>query len=195
MSKLTYKIAFPIILSAIFAITIFIALDYGSMKPSFYIVLLFVAIYVFFFGYATGERFASPIQELLERANQLSKGDLSDRIYLDTKDEIEELAKIYNKLAEELEESCARERNTEKSVDIKVRAKTQALEETINALEQKVRNRTIELEKLTQGSEGLQQQIKTKETEVRSLKQELDNLKSKTQKKEPKVINEEDLES
>ena len=160
MTKLSYKIAFPIILSTIFAITIFIALDYERLTPSFYLVLLMVAIYVFFFGYATGERYASPIKELLERANRLSEGDLSDRIYLDTKDEIEELAKIYNKLAEELEESGNREKNTEKSVDIKVRAKTQALEETINALEQKVNNRTIELEKLSNELDALKSNFK-----------------------------------
>jgi methyl-accepting chemotaxis protein len=149
MAKLSFKIAFPIILSTIFAITIFIAVDYERIQPSFYLVLFFFVIYVFFYGYSTGERFASPVKDLLKRANQISTGNLSDRIYLDTKDELAELAKIYNKLAEELEESCNRERNTEKSVDIKVRAKTQALEETISALEQKVNNRTLELQRLT----------------------------------------------
>jgi len=161
MSKLSTKIAFPIILSSIFAISVFIAVDYEELRPSFYLVLLFVAIYVFFFGYATGERFASPVKELLERANKLSEGDLSNRIYLDTKDEISELAKIYNKMAEELEASCEREKNTEKSVDIKVRAKTQALEETINALEQKINNRTIELQRLAKELEDFKTNKKT----------------------------------
>ena len=168
MTKLSAKIAFPIILSAIFTITIFIALDYDKLNAGFYVLLFFLAIYVFFFGYATGERFTSPIKELLERANKLSSGNLSDRIYLDTKDEVAELAKIYNKLAEDLEESSNREKNAEKSVDIKVRAKTQALEETINALEQKVNNRTIELQRLSK---------------------ELEDLKSKTEDKKPKAIN------
>lgn len=177
MSKLSFKIAFPIILAAIFAITIFIALDNEQKSISFYAVLILIAIALFFFGFATGERFASPVQELLERANRLNQGDLSGRIYLDTRDEIEELAKVFNALAERLEESCEREKNTESSVDIKVRAKTQALEETIGALEQKVRNRTIELERLTKNSESLQAQMKEKEKQIEDLKQELDDFK------------------
>jgi methyl-accepting chemotaxis protein len=177
MAKLSYKIAFPIILSTAFAITIFIALDSEQKNGAFYFVLFLIAVALFFFGYATGERFASPVQELLRRANRLNDGDLSNRIYLDTRDEIEELAKVFNKLAEKLEESCEREKNTESSVDIKVRAKTQALEETIGALEQKVRNRTIELERLSKNSETLQGQMKEKEKQVEDLKQELDELK------------------
>jgi len=200
MTKFSYKIAFPIILSAVFAITIFIAVDYERITPISYIVFLLVAIVVFFFGYATGERFASPVRDLLERANKLTEGDLSNRIYLDTKDEIEELAKIFNKLAEELQESSVREKNTEQSVDMKVRAKTQSLEETINALEQKVNNRSIELERLAKGSETLKQQIKEKEIEIANLKKNTSgDLKMKTERKLPKItdsnnINQEDSE-
>jgi dynactin complex subunit len=40
--------------------------------------------------------------------------------------------------------------NAEKSVSIKVQAKTKELEETINALEQKVKNRTIEMQRLSE---------------------------------------------
>jgi len=191
MTKLSSKIAFPIILSSIFAITIFIALDYERINASFYIVLFFVAIYVFFFGYATGEKFASPVQELLEKANQLTQGNLSNRIYLNTKDELAELAEVFNKLALELEESTNREKNAEKSLDIKIRAKTQALEETINALEQKVKNRTIELDRATNELEALKQQLKNKETEISGFKQKLKSLDldSSTDKKIPKVEN------
>jgi nitrogen fixation/metabolism regulation signal transduction histidine kinase len=191
MTKLSSKIAFPIILSSIFAITIFIALDYERINASFYIVLFFVAIYVFFFGYATGEKFASPVQELLERATQLTQGNLSNRIYLNTKDELAELAEVFNKLASELEESTNREKNAEKSLDIKIRAKTQSLEETINALEQKVKNRTIELERITGESEVLKQQLKDRETEISGFKQKLKSLDidSSTDKKIPKVEN------
>ncbi len=179
MAKLSYKIAFPIILSTAFAITIFVAIDSEEKTGAFYFVLFLIAVALFFFGYATGERFASPVQELLRRANRLNEGDLSNRIYLDTRDEIEELAKVFNKLAEKLEESSERERSTESSVEMKVRAKTQALEETIGALEQKVQNRTIELERLAKNSETMQSQIKEKEKQVEELKQELDELKPK----------------
>ena len=126
MSKLRSKIALPIILAGIFAIAVFIAIDHERLDPNFYIILSLLAVYVFCFGFATGHTFASPVKKLLDRATELSKGNLSSRVYLETKDELAELAKVFNKIADELQESYAQKENTEKSVDIKVKARTQA---------------------------------------------------------------------
>ena len=173
MSKLTSKIAIPIILVGVFAIVVFITIGYERLEPSFYIVLFFFTIYVFFFGLATGQNLASPVKKLLDRATELSKGNLTSRVYLETKDEFSELGRVFNKIAEELETSHAQEASTEKSVDIKVRARTQALEEIINALDQKVKNRTVELERLIKESSALQEEAKNKEVEANLLKKEL----------------------
>ena len=108
----------------------------------------------------------------MERAEELSKGNLSSRVYLETKDELSELGGAFNKIAEDLERSHEVEENTEKSVDIKVKARTQALEETIDALEQKVRNRTAELQSMIKDLEKMQQQLMMKESEVSSLRQQ-----------------------
>jgi methyl-accepting chemotaxis protein len=186
MSKLAVKVATPIILAGVFAITIFIALDYERLGLSFFIVLLLLTLFVFFFGFAIGQNFSSPIKKLLERATELSRGNLSSRAYIETKDELSQLAKVFNEIAEELEQSRCQEQSAEKSVDLKVRARTQALEETINALEQKVRNRTIEQERLLSETQKLQQQTKTKEKELTQLKNEFSELKSKMPK--PKII-------
>jgi len=180
MSKIVYRVAFPILLSAIFTITIFIAMEYQRLNPSFYIIALLVMITIFFFGYAIGERLSSPLEELKNRADELSNGDFSKRIYLGTKDEMEDLAQIYNKMAEALESVSEREKNTESSVDMKVRAKTQSLEEIINALEQKIKNRSIEGDRILKDFESLQTQIKQKDTEISSLKKELEDCKSRT---------------
>jgi len=186
MSKLAVKVATPIILAGVFAITIFIALDYERLGLSFFIVLLLLTLFVFFFGFAIGQNFSSPIKKLLERATELSRGNLSSRAYIETKDELSQLAKVFNEIAEELEQSRCQEQSAEKSVDLKVRARTQALEETINALEQKVRNRTIEQERLLSETQKLQQQTKTKGKELTQLKNEFSELKSKMPK--PKII-------
>lgn len=172
MSKLTSKIAVPIILVGLFAIAVFMAVDYDQLNISFYIVILFFTIYVFFFGLAIGQSLTSPVKKILEKAEELSKGNLSSRVYLETKDELAELARAFNKIAEELQASYAKEEGTEKSVGIKVKARTQELEETINALEQKVKNRTIELERLMT-------ETKNKESETSQLKRELNDIKSK----------------
>ena len=163
MPRLTTKIALPIILSGVFAITIFMALDYDQLNSGFYFIILFLVIFVFFFGLDMGQNFSSPIRKLLDKATELSKGNLSSRVYLETKDELAELANAFNKIAEELEASHEQQQNTAKSVSIKVKARTQELEETISALEQKVKNRTLELEKLIEDAKKVQEAAKAKE--------------------------------
>jgi len=159
MPSIASKIAFPIILAGLFIVIVFVALNYNSLDANFYIVILAVAIYIFLFGFATGQSFSSPIRKLLERALELTKGDLSSRVYLESKDEIGALAKVLNDIAEKLEESKNIIEATEKGVDIKVKVRTEALEETITALEQKVKNRTLELEKTMNELAQLKRQI------------------------------------
>ncbi|MDO8486123.1 MAG: HAMP domain-containing protein [Candidatus Staskawiczbacteria bacterium] len=175
--NVSFKIAVPIIIAGIFIITIFIALNYKILDKNFFIVFGLTTIYIFLFGFATGQRFSMPIKKLLKRATDLSEGDLKTRVYLETKDEFGDLAKVFNKIADELEESRSRNETTEKSVDMKVKAKTQALEETINALEQKVKNRTLELQRITDESEAIQKDTEVKEKETEQLKEELNKLK------------------
>ena len=160
MPKLAIKIAIPIILVGIFAIIAFISIDYEQWKPSFYVIISLLVIFVFFSGIAIGQNFSSRIKKILDKAEELNKGNLSSRVYLETKDELSELAKSFNKLAENLEESRLQEENAEKTIAIKVKARTDDLEETINALEQKVKNRTIELEKLIQKANKIQENSK-----------------------------------
>jgi methyl-accepting chemotaxis protein len=160
MTKISSKIALPIVLSGLFVISIFIALNYETLQLDFYIVLLLLTFFVFFFGYAIGQKIGAPVKQMLERATDISNGDLSVRISVGTKDEMEGLAQIFNKIAEDLQRTRTQEENTQKSVDLKVRAKTQILQETISALEQKVRNRSIETERLMREIEALQQKMK-----------------------------------
>lgn len=195
MNKLTPKIAFPIILAGIFAILAFVGINYEQLSPSFYIIILLLIFFIFSFGLAVGERLSSPIKELLDRAEEVSKGNLSSRAYLKTKDEVSQLAEVFNKLAEELKASREQEVFAEKSVGIKVMAKTRDLEETITALEQKVKNRTVELERLIAESAKLQADAGSKEVEVAQLKSELESLKQKIGKNgkaqktvEPEVV-------
>ncbi len=195
MSKLTSKIAVPIISVGIFAIVVFIAVGYDKLNLSFYIVILLLAIFVFFFGLAVGQNLASPIRKILDRATDLSEGKLSSRVYIETKDELSELAKVFNKIAEELEANQEQGLNAEKSVGIKVKARTKELEETINALEQKVKNRTIELERLVEESTKLQEDAKDKKDETGQLRRELDAFKQKIgkyNKSKPKIVENEE---
>ena len=187
MAKIISKIAFPIILTGIFAIIVFIALDYSVLNINFYIVFSVFVVYVFFFGFAIGQNFVSPLKKILQRADELIKGDLSSRVYLESKDELEELAKVFNELANKLEENKSTIEATEKGVDIKVRVRTEALEETITALEQKIKNRTLELQKMISDSQKLQEDVKSKEVEVSELKKEIYNFKKSLGKPKKRV--------
>ncbi|MEK7080461.1 MAG: HAMP domain-containing protein [Patescibacteria group bacterium] len=188
MAKIISKIAFPIILTGIFAIIVFIALDYSVLNINFYIVFSVFVVYVFFFGFAIGQNFVSPLKKIIQRAYELTKGDLSSRVYLESKDELEELAKVFNELADKLEENKSTIEATEKGVDIKVKARTEALEETITALEQKVKNRTFELEKMISDSQKLQEGAKNKEIEMSELKKEINNFKKGLGKPKRKTL-------
>lgn len=177
MSSITSKIALPIIITGLFIITIFAALDYSRLDANFYIVFSIVTVYVFLFGFAVGQNFVSPLKKILQRAVELAKGNLSSRVYLESKDELGELAKIFNELANKLEENKSAIEAAEKGVDIKVKARTGALEETITALEQKIKNRTLELEKMINDSQKLQDGAKNKEVEILELKRQIDKLR------------------
>ncbi len=183
MPKLSFKIAYPIIIAGLFIIVAFIALNYETLNINFYIILGLLIVYIFLFGFATGQNFAVPIKKLLQRADGLSKGDLKSRFYSESKDEIGELARVFNKIAEEFEESKNETQTLERSVDMKVKARTGALEETIEALEQKIKNRTMELERLALSVEKFQQDAKNRDTETAGLRGELVELREQLEKK------------
>lgn len=184
-----FKIAFPIILMGVFVVVVFIALNYEKLTLSFFIILSLITFFVFLYGFMTGEKFASPVKKLLEKVQELSKGVLTTRIYLETKDELGELAGAFNKIAEDLEKSQTVAKKAKNIVDIRVKARTQDLEETIKNLEQKTINRAVELQKMVQESEKLQGLIKSREGEVTTLKKEVKRLKDELSYKPKKRSN------
>jgi len=199
-TTLTFRVALPMILAGIFISIIFFAMP-GAIQigPAFFIILFFVCVFIFFYGFSTGQNISFPVRKLLKRATDLSKGDLKARSYVDEKDEIGQLAKIFNKIADELEASRASQEVEEKSVGVKVQARTKELEETIDALEQKVKNRTFELERLIGESNKLQTAVKEKGTENDQLKKEIDDLRQKVggqklSKKNPKKVDTDNAE-
>jgi len=165
MDKISFKLAVPVMLAGLFSIVVFIALNPDGIQPSFYIILFLLSVFIFFYGLYVGQSVANPIEKILKRAVDLSRGDTKARFYLETKDEFGELAQIFNKIADDLENSRNKAESSEKTVNIKVKAKTADLEETINALEQKVKNRTFEIEKLLK-QQGQQSQVPVKPVEA-----------------------------
>lgn len=178
-----FSIAFPIITVGLFVIAVFTALDYENLTLEVYAIFALVAIFLFLFGFAIGQKFVSPIRQLIDKADKLNRGELDSRVYLETKDEFGELAEAFNKVAEKLQNNRAEMAQAEDVTDVKIRAKTKELEETVDNLEQKVRGRAQELQKMILESQQLQDLVKSRETEVVELKKELRALSGTQEKK------------
>jgi len=179
-SKFLFRVSFPIIIIGIFVIVVFLALNYENLSIEVYAIFTLIAIFVFLFGFAIGQWLSSPMKQLLEKAEKLSRDEITSRLYLETKDEFEELAKSFNKIAEELEKSYAATEKAEDIASVKIKARTQELEEEINNLEEKVRNRTEDLQKIIKESEELQILAKEREAEIIKLKKEIKGSKEKS---------------
>ncbi len=175
MSKISLKIAYPIILTGLFIIIVFIAGTYDILDANFYIVLIPLTAFLFLFGFTTGQRFAVPVKELLKDAGYLSKGNLNIRFYQENKDELGELAKVFNKIAEDFEKS----KSEVKTLDTKVKLRTQVLEGIIRILEGKVKNRTLDFQRTVEDLEKLQAQLKLKDAEISELRNQITGLNSK----------------
>ncbi|MBU4274376.1 HAMP domain-containing protein [Patescibacteria group bacterium] len=181
--KILFKVSFPIIIIGIFVMVVFTALNYENLNIEVYAIFALIAVFVFLFGFSIGQKFSSPVRQLLDKAEKLSRGELNSRIYLGTKDEFGELAKAFNKIAGELEQSHQTAEKAEDVADVRVRARTQELEEEINNLEQKVKGRALELQKIIEESEQLQELVKNREVEIIKLKKEIKDLAGKQNRK------------
>ena len=96
MAKLTVRIAASIILTGLFCLIALLALSYQwtsnfYLNPGFYVTTLFIILSVFFFGIAVGQNLSSHIKKILDEATKIREGNLSSRVYLETKDELAEL--------------------------------------------------------------------------------------------------------
>lgn len=159
MQKFSFKIAFSIIAAGLFIVVSFAALNYENLTSPFYIVAGFVVAFIFLFGFAMGHNYATPLKELLKKAEDVSKGDLKSKFHLETKDEIEELSKAFNKITEGLEKNTSEIETLKKTSDIKLKTKDIVSEKVIDALEEKIKNRTADLERVTTERDQLNKQL------------------------------------
>lgn len=166
MPKIAFRIAYAIILAGLFVMVIFTALAYDSLTPNFYIVLLPLIIFLLLFGFAIGQNMAFPILELLQDAYYFLKGEYGAKHLRERKDELGQLAKAFSKIAQELDKN----KSEVKSLDLKIHLRTKALEEIIKLLEQKLKNRTADFQKMADGWERSQNQLKFRDKEILTLR-------------------------
>ncbi len=173
------RVAFPIIIAGLFVVVTFWALNYEALTIEIYAVLILVAIFIFLFGFAIGQEFSFSVRRLLEEAEKLSRGEMPSKVYLETKDEFERLANIFNKIVEEMQKKQAMAEQAESLAEIKIRAKSQELEAIIKDLEEKLKNRAQEFQKVISESEELRKDIMNREREIIELKRKLRELEER----------------
>ncbi len=119
MKDISLNVVRAVVVAGLFIIAMFAGLYFQSLAPAFYVIALLLLLYLFLFAVVAGRHIDSLVETLLQN----SKNEMQ------------------NRHASELE-------NLRALINIKVKAKTESLQETINALEQKVKNRTLELLRL-----------------------------------------------
>jgi len=170
MSKFGRKIAISIILGGLFIVVSFMAIDYQNLTAIGYSVLITILIFIFLFGFSMGQSFALPVNEVLKSAYNVSKGELKKiDIRNRTKDEIEDLAKVFNNITSNFHNIKEESESVKKNSEIKFKTKDLLSGQVISALEEKIKNRTVELERAMSELENIRHQIKIKDEQIFNL--------------------------
>ncbi|MDD5750251.1 MAG: cache domain-containing protein [Candidatus Pacebacteria bacterium] len=126
-------------------------------------------------GYLLGDRIVVPMKELIAATRKIALGELESKIDIKTGDEIEELARSFNKMADDLKESRADLEKSKNILEVKVAARTKELQELTKGLEYKVKERTKELQSRLDELERFHRLTIGRELKMIELKKELKN--------------------
>ncbi len=188
MLSFSWKITYFIVLSGVFAVLALAAANYGSLSGVFYSLIYFLVLFIFLFGIFVGSRLARPLKKIAKAADELADGNVKSRAYVAGNDELGQLAKSLNKIAQNMENVHREKEKIQHSVAMKVNAIVHPLHDTIEALEEKARNRTMEFHQANEIAEKTQFDLLLKEAELVDLKGQMAKLMAR---KSRKVINEE----
>jgi len=150
----------------------------GNLMLITLVTLIFIFIISIFFS----RLIVDPIKKLHRGVEIIRKGKLGYRVDIRTNDEIEELGKAFNRMAEELNRYHAALEESKIVLQIKVKARTRELEELTKNLEGKVKERTRELEKRLSELERFHKLTVGRELKMMDLKKEIEKLKRKSNK-------------
>ena len=137
-----------------------------------FITLIFIFIVSLFFS----QLVVNPIKKLHKGAEIIRKGNLDYKVDIRTGDEIEQLAKEFNRMAERLGQSKAALEESKAVLEIKVAARTKELKELAESLEEQVKGRTKELQEKMKELERFNRLAVGRELKMIELKKEIAKL-------------------
>ena len=169
----SWKIAYFVFIAGAFVLLSFVALNYQALNSNVYFVIYLLLVFLVLFGYFVGRMFAHPIKKITKVANELADGNLQSRAYVKSADELGQLARALNRVAQKMEVTHVNYKKQHHLVATKVSTIVRPLHDTIAALEEKAKNRTMEAQHHRELSEKLQIDLVFKEAELIDLKGQL----------------------
>jgi len=174
--KLSSKVAYSIIIPGLFTITAFFALGYQNASSGFYVVVGFLVAFLLLFGFYAGRSFSVSIKKIVTKADELANGTLGKKVQTIDVVELDDLAKSLDGIGKKLQEHEQEKEKGYYVVAAKVHTATKPLHESIDVLEEKVKNRTFEMDRAKSISEKLQVALFVKEAQVTVMKNSLDKI-------------------
>ena len=183
MLSFSWKITYFIILSGAFIMLALVGASYQNASGVFYSLIYFLVLFVVLFGLFVGKRFSRPLKRIVKAANELADGNVKSRAHVGGFDEMGQLAASLNKIAQAMEKTHQEKETLKHSVAMKVSSIVRPLHDTIEALEQKAKNRTMEFHKANEVAEKMQIDLLLKEAELVDLKGQMAKLMVRKSKK------------
>ncbi len=143
------------------------------------VLLVLVIISVSAISFYLSSRITRPLEQIRKGVDIIGKGNFDYKIKLKTGDEIEELAKAFNKMAMTLNESQSASEEERAGLEIKIKARIKELEELAESLEDKIQQRTKELQKRVEEMEKFHYLTTGRELKMVELKKEIKKLKGR----------------
>jgi nitrate/nitrite-specific signal transduction histidine kinase len=128
-----------------------------------------------------------PIKKLTKLCQKINKGELTTEVIETDIQEIHELITTFTKMIEDLKRHRSILEETNKILEIKVKARTQELENLTAHLEDTVKERTKELEKKLKELETFHRVAVGRELKMIQLKKEIERLKAELKKYKDKT--------
>src|SRR6185436_12927795 len=120
MLSFSWKITYFIFIAGAFALLSFAALNYQSLNSAVYAILYMLLAFLLLFGMVVARHTARPLEKIIQAANDLADGNVKSRAYVKNNDELGQLAKSLNKIAEKLEKTHQEKEKIQHSVAMKV---------------------------------------------------------------------------
>lgn len=147
-----------------------------------FVFVIIGAIFIIFFTSLFTKNIVNPLKRIISVFEEIKKGNLEARIDIKSKNEIGELADVFNSVINDLREYQKALEEAKISLEIRVMARTKELKELTESLEEKIKERTKELHQKIEDLEKFHRLAVGRELKMIELKKEIKRLNKELNK-------------